>query len=169
MVFIASLNHKTLTLNLNPNTTTLQTLRHHIEQNSLLPISHQRLLISQSLQLSTQNNSTLLTDLQLSTQNNSTLFTTRSDIGPARSNPPPIGAGAGVGREKPKEEDDDENQRFHESEGNDKGCLRRLSTTRRMMRRMPFMRPLMREWIRGEKTGKKLRRKKRKTSSTLPI
>ncbi|ONH90079.1 hypothetical protein PRUPE_8G033800 [Prunus persica] len=63
MVFIASPNHKTLTLNLNPNTTTLQALKFQIEQISNVPISHQRLFISQSLQLLTQRDSTLLADL----------------------------------------------------------------------------------------------------------
>ncbi|PQQ09001.1 protein STABILIZED1 [Prunus yedoensis var. nudiflora] len=63
MVFITSPNHKTLTLNLNPKTTTLQTLKLQIEQKSQIPISEQRLFISQSLQLLTQTGSTLLSDL----------------------------------------------------------------------------------------------------------
>ncbi|KAL6211299.1 hypothetical protein ACLB2K_016526 [Fragaria x ananassa] len=66
MVFITSPNHKTLNLNLNPKTTTLQTLKLQIEQTSHIPISQQRLFISQSLQLLTQSDSTLLSDLNIS-------------------------------------------------------------------------------------------------------
>ncbi|KAM5546596.1 hypothetical protein ABKV19_002401 [Rosa sericea] len=155
MVFIATPNHKTLTLNLNPKTTTLLALKHQIQQTSLMPISHQRLFLSQSLHLSTQNDAALLSDLGIGPLSTLTLhtpflggtqphryafltakpppnyvaglgrgatgFTTRSDIGPARSTPPPIGAV----RENPDDEDKgyDENQKFDEFEGNDMGLF----------------------------------------------
>ncbi|KAK9929685.1 hypothetical protein M0R45_026773 [Rubus argutus] len=75
MVFIASLNHKTLNPKSKPQDNHPPTLRHQIEQNSLLPISQQRLLISQSLQLSTQNNSALFTDLGIGPLSTLTLHT----------------------------------------------------------------------------------------------
>ncbi|XP_050366231.1 protein STABILIZED1 [Argentina anserina] len=113
MVFITTPNHRTLTLNLDPKTTTLQTLKLQIQQTSHIPISHQRLFLPHS-------DSTLLSDLGVSPLSTLTLhiplfggtqprldflnskppanyvaglgrgatgFTTRSDIGPARAAP----------------------------------------------------------------------------------
>ncbi|OIW15538.1 hypothetical protein TanjilG_16144 [Lupinus angustifolius] len=63
MVFIAPPNHRTLSLNLNPNTTTLHTLKQAIQENHNIPISQQRLFLSHSLQLLETNDSVPISDL----------------------------------------------------------------------------------------------------------
>ncbi|KAK6120652.1 hypothetical protein DH2020_045602 [Rehmannia glutinosa] len=59
MVFVKSPDDKTLILNLNPSTTTLQALSLHIQRNYLIPISQQRLYLSPRL-LSTPGNGAIL-------------------------------------------------------------------------------------------------------------
>ncbi|CAJ1956560.1 unnamed protein product [Sphenostylis stenocarpa] len=67
MVFIASPNRKTLAIDVNPNTTTLHHLKLAIQQTLTLPISQQRLFLSQSHRLTAVNHddddSVLISDL----------------------------------------------------------------------------------------------------------
>ncbi|KAJ7948291.1 Pre-mRNA-processing factor 6 [Quillaja saponaria] len=63
MVFIFSPSHKTLVLDLNPTTTTLHQLKLAIQENSDIPISVQRLFLSQSLRLHADNDSVLVSEL----------------------------------------------------------------------------------------------------------
>ena len=67
MVFIVSPNHKTFSIDLNPNTTTLHLLKLAIQQTLTLPISHQRLFLSHSRRLTADNDgsddSLLISDL----------------------------------------------------------------------------------------------------------
>ncbi|KHN36627.1 Pre-mRNA-processing factor 6 [Glycine soja] len=132
MVFIVSPNHKTFSIDINPNTTTLHLLKLAIQHILTLPISHQRLFLSHSRRLSADNDgsddSLLISDLGVGPYSTLTLhvpflggtnppavpkprfdflnskpppnyvaglgrgatgFTTRSDIGPALTAPPP--------------------------------------------------------------------------------
>lgn len=63
MVFIVPPNHKTLALDIDPKITSLHSLKLAIQQNSDIPISHQRLFLSQSLRLLGDNDSVLISDL----------------------------------------------------------------------------------------------------------
>ncbi|KAK6142593.1 hypothetical protein DH2020_022941 [Rehmannia glutinosa] len=117
MVFVKSPDDKTLILNLNPSTTTLQALSLHIQRNYLIPIPQQRLYLSPRLLSTPGNGAVLLSHLGVAPNSTLTLhvpflggqvrvpqhktapnyvaglgrgatgFTTRSDIGPARAAP----------------------------------------------------------------------------------
>ncbi|XP_028804943.1 protein STABILIZED1 [Neltuma alba] len=63
MVFIVPPNHRTLFLDVDPKTTSLHALKLSIQQTSDIPISHQRILLSQSLRLLGDNDSVLISDL----------------------------------------------------------------------------------------------------------
>lgn len=63
MVFIVPPTGKILSLDINPNITTLHNLKTEIENFHGIPISHQRLFLSQSLKLLADNDSTLISNL----------------------------------------------------------------------------------------------------------
>ncbi|KAH7528301.1 hypothetical protein FEM48_Zijuj05G0058200 [Ziziphus jujuba var. spinosa] len=75
MVFITSPNHKTLALNIDPNTTTLHDLKLAIHGSSGIPIFLQRLFLSQSFRLHThdEEESSLLSELGVGTHSTLTL------------------------------------------------------------------------------------------------
>ncbi|XP_054786548.1 protein STABILIZED1-like isoform X2 [Prosopis cineraria] len=63
MVFIVPPSHKTLSLDVDPKTTSLHALKLAVQQISDTPISHQRLFLSQSLRLLGDYDSVLISDL----------------------------------------------------------------------------------------------------------
>ncbi|KAI9128128.1 hypothetical protein K1719_001121 [Acacia pycnantha] len=65
MVFVVPPNHKTLALDVDPKTTSLHALKLSIQQIFDIPISHQRLFLSQSLRLLGDNDSVLISDLRI--------------------------------------------------------------------------------------------------------
>ncbi|KAK4484434.1 hypothetical protein RD792_007015 [Penstemon davidsonii] len=73
MVFVKSPDNKTLILNLNPSTTTLESLTLHIQQNYHIPIAQQRLYLSPQLLSTPQNSAVALSDLGISTNSTLTL------------------------------------------------------------------------------------------------
>ncbi|KAJ0052254.1 hypothetical protein Pint_02218 [Pistacia integerrima] len=149
MVFISSPNSTTIFFNLNPNTTTLYSLKQILQLQTRIPISLQHLLTPSNN--STYDDSALLSHLGITPYSTLALhvpllaskprldflnskpppnyvaglgrgatgFTTRSDIGPARAAPDLPDRSATTRDDKGY----DENQKFDEFEGNDVGLF----------------------------------------------
>ncbi|GMJ13055.1 STARIK 1, EMBRYO DEFECTIVE 2770, STABILIZED 1 [Hibiscus trionum] len=94
MVFIAAPNSKTVSLNLNPKTTTLLSLQQSIQHHTQIPISHQRLLLSPnsrySIPDSPNSDAVLLSELRI------THYTTLFLHVPLRGGTQPGATGAAV-------------------------------------------------------------------------
>ncbi|XP_047971005.1 protein STABILIZED1-like [Salvia hispanica] len=73
MVYVQSPFNKTLTVNLNPSTTTLRDLHLHLHRHHLIPISHQRLYLSPRLLSTEGNDAVFLSDLGVSPNSTLTL------------------------------------------------------------------------------------------------